>query len=1174
MGEEERMLLQRQFDLLVQSNHDKERARVSVVEARYKRFLDEDKRRRDRNSSLLQALDRIDSHTASLAAKTERMRSLRKHYEAFIAHSYPGWQLELERPYCPLAAIAPAPNVMARVTDVTEYDSNNPRCFPDTSEFSDTQYHALPAISPKPYSPLASPLCRSELAISTRDDFPSVGRSLYRTGSAAIRSASLSPSRVRDLSSQYDAKKMTSPSIRNYDSYSPSKISEVGLSPRLRNESNFTKINNGLSSPREPSYQSNLQTYGQDRPISYRPLSTTNHCFLDYDHGTSEADLNTSGDLLNLSNLSLSDDGVLNDPEILDSSSRFSPISHPTYTSPRDYGSSKQIPSISLSIPPASVRHHVSPREVYIPKRSASLSPSLFTSPSPKSILSPRSRKSDVTSDSVHRILYPSDADFQRTEPLLSPRRQKSTWQTLRPSYLPPPSRSTIRRSVTFSEPEYETPYSLRDEAGSPYSGSYGSLRRHSPSSPISNWESSDHERYLREKQSREKDAFREKIERLKELIKENKDHEMGFACTDTRSRSPSFQPKVRDHEKEKCDSLESSIDRDWKASQSRRSSLATELVSDDDDEENISSPYKNANKTDELESKNGVHTSKMDFAEDVSEPITDKEHWSGKFNEKDEDAKENLKAPEIKDKGTKDQSESEKLNLDDGYAYTPYESTEFKEGKEFKDTENPSTQSKQESQGEHAQPNDGNKMDQERVNDTEEKQLQDAGKESSDFIYMESIREGDTGEPLSEKAIDFEHSDNLQKVDQTEASFQNNLPTKEGQENLNEYQNNYNYEADPKQQEWATNEDGGTQGPQNMQYDDSTPTGYENQSQNNAALGQESGFEGYQTEGGQEQQRYENYQSNTAPDQQPQENYGENAGYEQYQEPKQATETGYQEYSEDPGQYQQNYQAYSEDQQYNEQQDPTYNAQDPGFNSQDPNSYQYSQDPNKNQYQEYNYEQNQEAYDYSQDPNYQQDQAYQQEQQYQSDQAYLQDPNYSQDQQYQQSSEYQQGQQYQEAGYDGSGQYQGYQPGTDDLSEETTPSADSNYQGQTLGGEAKDQSQTLEQYRALLGADPSSEPGFSDSSEIENQMAAVVGLGGNSSVVEQAPATSPPVAPAAAKGKAKKKPQLTRKQSSITADSVEGNEQKTPSLPKTPEVKSDPAAPQQSDSDFDISSQ
>lgn len=66
-------------------------------------------------------------------------------------------------------------------------------------------------------------------------------------------------------------------------------------------------------------------------------------------------------------------------------------------------------------------------------------------------------------------------------------------------------------------------------------------------------------------------------------------------------------------------------------------------------------------------------------------------------------------------------------------------------------------------------------------------------------------------------------------------------------------------------------------------------------------------------------------------------------------------------------------------------------------------------------------------------------------------------------------------------------------------------------------------------------------------------------------------------MAPAATTGKGKvatkKKPQLTRKQSSITTDSVEVNEQKSPTLPKTPEVKSDPTGPQQSDSDFDTSS-
>lgn len=989
--------------------------------------------------------------------------NLQKHYEAFIANSYPGWQLGIERPYCPLAAIAPAPNVMSRVTDVTEYDADNSRCYPQMSDYSDTQYHALPGITPKPYSPLATPLCRSELAISSRDDFPTEGRSLYRTGSAAIRSASLSPSRVRDLSSQYDAKKMTSPSISNYDLYSPSKTSDVDLSPRLKNESTFSKINDGFTSLRPPCYQSNLRKYGEEKPNTHKPLSTTNHRFLEYDHGTSETDLNTSGDFLNLSNLSLSDDGVLNESEILDSSSRFSPISHPTFTSPREYGSVKKIPSISLSIPAGSIRHHVSPREVFIPKRSASLSPSLFTSPAPKSILSPRSRKSDIMSDCVHGILLPADSDLQRTEATLSARRQKPTWQTLRPSYLTPPSRSTIRRSVTFSEPEYDTPFNFRDEDGTPYSGSYGSLRRHSPSLSVPSWESSDHERYLRDKQGREKDAFREKIERLKELIKENKDQEIGFSSPmpDTAVKSSSLKSMVKDHETEKPDPQETSVDRDWKVSQSRRSSLARELVSDDEDD--VSLPIKNL---DYLGNKNEVHTSKSDFgnSENVSEAITEKEQWSGQFYEKDEDAKENLETSLIDDKYTFDQPVSEDQYLTEKKSSveekTPCESNEFKEGKEFTDSGKPITQNAQESQEDHAQSNDGDKMDHEQIEkDTGVKELLPEGKNSSDFMHMESQPlTSDEGQQHSEKAAEFEHHSTTatQEADQAEPSYQSNLQAQEGQENFNVYPDNYNYEGDPKQQEWASNADGGSQVPQSLQYsyeqNDAPATGYDNQSQHNASNGQESGFEAYQAEDNQNQQSYDNYQSNDSAEQQPQmqENYGERAGYEPYQEPKEPTDSvsGYQEYSEDPGQYEQNYQTYSEDQQYGEQ-EPAYNTQDPAYNSQDPNSYQYSQDPNKYENQEYNYEQNPDSYSYPQDPNYQQDQAYQQEQPYQSDQAYLQDPNYSQDQQYQ------------EAGYGGSEQYQGYQPGADELSEETPPSADSNYHGYVQGNDTTDQSQS-----------------------------------------------------------------------------------------------------------------
>lgn len=1181
------MLLQRQFDLLVQSNHDKERARVSVIEARYKRFLDEDKRRRDRNSSLLQALDRIDSHTASLAAKTERMRSLRKHYEAFIAHSYPGWHLEMERSYCPLAAIAPAPNVMPRVTDVTEYEAESPRCYSDRIEFSDTQYHALPQ---KTYSPLATPLCRSDLALSSNDDHPTVGRSLYRTGSAAIRSASLSPSRVRDLSSQYDARNMTS-SIRNFDLYSPSKSPDMGLSPRLKNESNLAKKNDGLSSSRQACYQKDLPTYSEEKPILCRPLLTSNPRFLEYDHGTSEADLNTSGDLLNLSNLSLSDDGVLNESEILESSSsRYSPISYPTFTSPRDLSSVRKNPSISLSAPAASVRHYGSPKEVFIPKRNASFSTSVFTSKYPKSILSPHGRKSDTSSfplDGAHQILMPSDLDLQRTE-TLSPRRQKPNWQTLRPSYVSLPPRSTVRRSVTFSEPEYETPYSFRDENGSPYNGSYGSLMRHSPSLPYSNWESSDHERYLRDKQGREKDAFREKIERLKELIKENKDQEMCFSSPvlDAAVNISSFHPKGKGHGKENSDFQENLMDRDWPVSKSRRSSFARDVVSDDEDD--ISLSFKKNDQGNKTE----VHQSEVDprNGENVLDTITDKEQWSGQFNEKDEDAKENLRHMTI-DGNSVEKTDSEGLHLTDQHLDKtyPYETTDLKDRKEFIasgkiESLNEKELSQETSQS--AQSNDENIINPEHtVNEV--KGIEEPGKASLDFTYMESQpqnqtkKEAEEGEQPSEKAIEFEqNSATDQEADKDDLSYKNNLQIQEGQDSVNEYPNNYNYEGDTKQQEWMSNEEGSSQLPENLQFNyeegDSRPTGYENQTQGNANPEHESGIEAYQTETDPDQQSYNNYQSNSAVNQQPQvlENFAESGGYEQYQEPKEATDpaSGYQEYSEDPNQYQQNYQSYPEDQQYSEQQDSTYNTQDPAYNTQeqayttqDSNNYQYSEDPNKAQYkyenQEYNYQENQDTYNYPTDPTYQQDEAYQQEP-YQSDQAYLQDPNYSQDQQYQQGADYQQGQQYQGDGFDGSAQYQGFQPGGDDLSEETTPSADSNYQGQIQGSEASDQSQTLEQYRALLGADPSSEPGYSDSSEIENQMAAVVGLGGSTSVAEPLPATT--ATPAIGKGKAtKKKPQLTRKQSSITAESVEGNGQRASTLPKTPEANSEPAAPQ-----------
>jgi hypothetical protein len=44
---------------------------------RYEAFLEEEKQRRKRNDRILQALDRIESRTAMLTAKSQRLKHLR-----------------------------------------------------------------------------------------------------------------------------------------------------------------------------------------------------------------------------------------------------------------------------------------------------------------------------------------------------------------------------------------------------------------------------------------------------------------------------------------------------------------------------------------------------------------------------------------------------------------------------------------------------------------------------------------------------------------------------------------------------------------------------------------------------------------------------------------------------------------------------------------------------------------------------------------------------------------------------------------------------------------------------------------------------------------------------------------------------------------------------------------
>jgi len=55
----------------------REEERLNNLRERYEAFLEEERKRRERNDRMLQTLDRIESRAAMLTAKSERLRLLR-----------------------------------------------------------------------------------------------------------------------------------------------------------------------------------------------------------------------------------------------------------------------------------------------------------------------------------------------------------------------------------------------------------------------------------------------------------------------------------------------------------------------------------------------------------------------------------------------------------------------------------------------------------------------------------------------------------------------------------------------------------------------------------------------------------------------------------------------------------------------------------------------------------------------------------------------------------------------------------------------------------------------------------------------------------------------------------------------------------------------------------------
>ncbi|CAG9770158.1 unnamed protein product [Ceutorhynchus assimilis] len=83
-SEEERFILETKFNDMVQVAKEEEQAHYRKLRSQYKRFLEEDKKRQDRNERIIRNLERIETRISMLSAKTDRINLLRRQYQNFL----------------------------------------------------------------------------------------------------------------------------------------------------------------------------------------------------------------------------------------------------------------------------------------------------------------------------------------------------------------------------------------------------------------------------------------------------------------------------------------------------------------------------------------------------------------------------------------------------------------------------------------------------------------------------------------------------------------------------------------------------------------------------------------------------------------------------------------------------------------------------------------------------------------------------------------------------------------------------------------------------------------------------------------------------------------------------------------------------------------------------------
>ncbi|KAJ8309348.1 hypothetical protein KUTeg_014222 [Tegillarca granosa] len=90
--EQKRLQLDQQMKSYCKSDERLAKLRATKLQSYWKRVCEDQKRSQQRNEQILRDLDRMDSHLASMSARTQKLKLLKQQYTDYIERTYPQWR--------------------------------------------------------------------------------------------------------------------------------------------------------------------------------------------------------------------------------------------------------------------------------------------------------------------------------------------------------------------------------------------------------------------------------------------------------------------------------------------------------------------------------------------------------------------------------------------------------------------------------------------------------------------------------------------------------------------------------------------------------------------------------------------------------------------------------------------------------------------------------------------------------------------------------------------------------------------------------------------------------------------------------------------------------------------------------------------------------------------------